>query len=73
MSRIDRTRPAVRLRPSLSLERLEERQLLSALAISSLPTLPPVQPDIQPIGSIVPLTTTVFPTAIYNPSQVRTA
>ncbi len=33
MPRVDRSRPSVRLRPSLSLERLEERQLLSIAPI----------------------------------------
>jgi subtilase family serine protease len=74
MSRVDRSRPAVRLRPSLSLERLEERQLLSAAPIGNLQALPPVQNDIQPPGELIPLgLPSSFPSAIYNPSQVRTA
>jgi subtilase family serine protease len=72
MARVDRSRPSVRLRPSLSLERLEDRQLLSAVPIGSLPVLPPVQPDIQS-QDILPLTTPAPPTAFYTPSQVRTA
>jgi subtilase family serine protease len=73
MFRVDRSRQAVRLRPNLSLDRLEERQLLSALPAASLPALP-VQPDIQPPGVVVPLSLpSSFPSAVYTPSQVRTA
>jgi subtilase family serine protease len=74
MSRVDRSRPAVRLRPSLSLERLEERQLLSAAPLGNLQALPPVQNDIQSAGELGPLgLPSSFPSAVYNPSQVRTA
>lgn len=37
MPRVDRSRPAVRRRPSLSLERLDERQLLSMLRLVIFP------------------------------------
>jgi subtilase family serine protease len=74
MSRVDRPRPAVRLRPTLSLERLEERQLLSTAPLGNLQALPPVQPDIQSAGELGPLgLPSSFPSAVYNPSQVRTA
>ncbi|HKM52945.1 MAG TPA: S53 family peptidase [Isosphaeraceae bacterium] len=73
MPRPDRSRPTVRLRPNLSLERLEERQLLSTVPLATLSALPPMLPDIQPVG-IIPLSSpTSYPSAVYTPSQVRTA
>ncbi len=73
MPRPDRSRSTVRLRPNLSLERLEERQLLSTVPLATLSALPPMLPDIQP-GGIIPLSSpTSYPSAVYTPSQVRTA
>src|SRR5208337_3467264 len=73
MPRPDRSRSTVRLRPNLSLERLEERQLLSTVPLATLSALPPMLPDIQP-GGIIPLSSpTSYPSAVYTPSHVRTA
>jgi len=73
MPRPDRSRSTVRLRPNLSLERLEERQLLSTVPLAALSALPPMHPDIQPVGIISPSTVPVYPSEFYTPSQVRTA
>src|SRR5271157_3262093 len=73
MPRPDRSRPTARFRPNASLERLEERQLLSTVPIATPSALPAMQPDIQR-GDIIPLSSpTSYPSAIYTPAQVRTA
>src|SRR5271157_5000918 len=73
MPRPDRSRPTARFRPNASLERLEERQLLSTAPIAPS-ALPAMHTDIQP-GDIIALTTSPppDPSAIYSPAQVRTA
>jgi subtilase family serine protease len=75
MTRVLPPRPAVRRRPTLSLERLEDRQLLSTLASSNSPVLPPFQPAIS-TGAITVLPAAGgggTPTAVYTPAQMRTA
>jgi subtilase family serine protease len=66
MPRPDRSRPTARFRPNASLERLEERQLLSTVPIATLSALPAMQPDAVALSY-------VYPSAVYTPSQVRTA
>ena len=72
MLRVDRSRKSVRCRPSPGLERLEERQLLSAAPVVNVTALPPVQPSVLS-GEITPLSGSSDPSAFYTPSQVRTA
>jgi len=68
MPRPDRSRPTVRFRPNASLERLEERQLLSAVPIATSSALPAMQTDIGVLSAV-----SSAPPAFYTPSQVRTA
>jgi subtilase family serine protease len=65
MPRFQRFKPSVRRRPAPTLERLEERQLLSTLSTGTLTTPPVQQPDIIAINP--------YPSAAFTPSQIRTA
>src|SRR5580693_3566951 len=73
MPRVDRSRPSVRLRPSLSLERLEERQLLSISPghVAALQPLPPIT-GLQP-GDYHPTAGVTVPGAIFVPAQIQKA
>ena len=75
MPRVDRSRTSVRLRLSLSLERLEKRQLLSIAPIhvavpQPLPPMTALQPgDYLPIPGV----TVPVPGAIFVPAQIQRA
>ena len=71
MPRENRTRHSVGLRPTPNLERLEERQLLSLSSIGTMLSLPQMQPAIGS-SQILPLSSSTV-TAVYAPSQIRTA
>ena len=75
MPRVNRSRPSIRRRPTPSLERLEERQLLSTVPMASSVVIPPVLPALQ-AGDFAPVASpsvVALPSAIYTPAQVRTA
>jgi subtilase family serine protease len=72
MSRVDRHGSLSRLRRTPSLDRLEERQLLSTLSASHPASSIIEQPNVQ-IGRIVTLSGSAVPSAFYVPAQMKQA
>jgi subtilase family serine protease len=73
MTQLSRSRRLVRRQPAASLERLEERQLLSTLPIGNSPVLPPISPAVASATVTLLPNAGGFPSALYAPSQIRTA
>jgi subtilase family serine protease len=73
MKRFLAAKPAARRRPALSLERLEERQLLSTLSTANSALLPPVLPAVSSSDITILPDGGGVPSALYTPAQIRSA